>query len=149
MKTTHRRASAAKRKYQADPSSIYRLMNKLQPFSPQELVSLTLPIRVSFEALRTGQGTERDWSDLAAAINATVIRSQDVDPLCEQTAGAASDALMRMWSRAQRTGKWGFDGPALVEIEAGIDLHEQFCKMSTPYQMMGAMKEVLEIRRAA
>ena len=146
MKTAHRNAHRKKRKYAADPASIYKLMNKLQLFTPEELLNLELPIRVSFEALRTGQGTERDWSDLVAAINTTIIRSRDIDPLCEQTAGAASDALVRMWHRAQTTGRWVFDGPGISEVELGIELHEQLCRLSTPMQMMDAMREVLAIR---
>ena len=146
MKSKHRAASHAKRRWQSDPGAIYKLMNKLQPFTPAELLQLELPIRVSFEALRTGSGTERDWSDLAAAINVTIIRSRAIDPLCEQTANAASDALVRMWHRAQSTGRWGFDGPGISEVELGIDLHEQLCRLSTPAQMLDAMRQVLAIR---
>ena len=148
MNTAQRIASRQKRKYAADPASIYKLMNKLQPFTPAELVALELPIRVSFEALRTGHGTERDWSDLAAAINVTIIRSRAIDPLCEQTANAASDALVRMWHRAQSTGRWGFDGPGISDVELGIDLHEQLCRLSTPAQMLDAMRQVLAIRES-
>jgi len=146
MKSKHRNASRAKRRYQADPTSIYKLMNKLQPFTPAELLQLELPIRVSFEALRTGAGTERDWSDIVAAINTTIIRSRDIDPLCEYTAGQASDALVRMWHRAQTSGRWVFDGPGITQVEAGIELHEQLCRPSTPMQMMDAMRQVLAIR---
>ena len=110
MKTAHRKASQHKRKWVADPGSIYKVMAKTQPFTPEELLRLELPIRVSYEALRTGHGTERDWSDIVAAINVSIMRSRDINPLCEQTAEAASDALMRMWHRAKRTGRWGFDG---------------------------------------
>lgn len=146
MNTAQRIASRQKRKYVADPASIFKVMNKLQPFTPAELLQLELPIRVSFEALRTGQGTERDWSDIVAAINTTIIRSRDIDPQCEQVAGAASEALVRMWHRAQSTGRWGFDGPGISKVAMGIDLHEQLCRLSTPAQMLDAMRQVLAIR---
>ena len=143
MNTTHRAQSHAKRKYTADPMAMMRVIRKLEPFTPDELLRLELPIRLAFEALRTGRGTESDFHDLCAAINTAMVRSEAVDPLCEQTAIAARDALMRCWHRFQRTGRLGFDGPALLEVEAGIDLHEQLARLSTPLQMVNAMREVI------
>jgi DNA-binding MarR family transcriptional regulator len=58
MKTARRKSSHAKR-YRADPSSIYKLMNKLQPFTADEQMKLALPIRMAFEAIKTGRNTER------------------------------------------------------------------------------------------
>jgi hypothetical protein len=149
MKTTHRYAAHAKRRIQADPGAFMRVINRLEPFSPSELMRLELPIRMSFQALKSGTGTERDFHDIAAAINVTIIRSRDIDPLCEQTATAASDAMMRMWDRNKTTGKWGFDGPALAEVEAAIELHEQLIRLSTPQQMVTAMEKVIAIRMRA
>ena len=143
MKTKHRRASHAKRKWQADPLAMFKTINKIEPFNASELLRLELPIRLAFEALRTGKGTASDFHDLCAAINTSMVRSEAVDPLCEQTAIAARDALMRCWQRFQRTGRFGFDGPGLSEVEAGIDLHEQLCRLSTPLQMIEALRTVM------
>ena len=143
MKTAHRTASQHKRRWQADPLAIFKCINKIEPFSADELMRLELPIRMSFESLKNGTGVESDFHDLAAAVNATMVRSEQVDPLCEQTAIAARDALMRCWHRFERTGVFGFDGPALGEIEAGIDLHEQLIRLSTPLQMVQALRTVI------
>ena len=142
MNTAHRTASHGKQRYQADPMAIFKVMNKLTPFNDIELLRLELPIRLAFEALRTGQGPESDFHDLCAAINTTLVRSESVDPLCEQTAIAARDALMRCWHRHQKTQRWGFDGPALLEVEAGISLHEELIRNSTPLEMIEALREV-------
>ena len=139
MSTRHPR----RRKYSADPMAMFKVINKIEPFTPAELLRLELPVRLSFEALRTGAGTESDFHDLCAAINTSMVRSEAVDPLCEQTAIAARDALMRCWNRFERTGKLGFDGPGLSEVEAGIDLHEQLCRLSTPLQMIEALRTVM------
>ncbi len=144
MNSLQRQQSHGKRRYHADPTAMFKVMNKLTPFNDIELLLLELPIRLSFEALRTGQGTESDFHDLAAAINTAMVRSEQVDPLCEQTAIAARDALMRCWHRHERTGVWGFDGPALLEVEAGIDLHEQLIRLSTPLQMIEALRTVMQ-----
>jgi hypothetical protein len=139
----HAGKSQVKRKYIADPGSIYKLMSKIQPFTDEELMKLELPIRISYVSIKTGAGTAQDFHDIAAAINCAMVRSESVDPLVEATAIAARDALMRTWHRFERTGRMGFDGPAIGEVEAGIDLHEQFCRMSTPLQMIEAMREVV------
>ena len=123
-----------------------RVIHRLEPFSPSELMRLELPIRMSFQALKSGTGSEQDFHDIAAVINVTIIRSQEIDPLCEKTANDASDAMMRMWYRHKTTGKWGFDGPALSEVEAAIELHEQLIRLSSPQQMMTAMEKVIAIR---
>lgn len=143
MKTAHRKASQHKHRWQKDYSAFGRIIGLLEPFTPEELLRLELPIRMSFEALKSGKGVESDFHDIAAAINYTMVRSEEVDPMCEYTAIAARDALMRTWHRWEKTGKWGFDGPALAEVEAGIDLHEQLIRLSTPGQMVKAMREVI------
>lgn len=143
MNTAQRTASRGKRRWQADPMAMFKTLNKLEPFTAEELLRLALPIRISFESIRSGRGVEGDFHDIAAAINSTLVRSEQIDPLCEITALAARDALMRTWNRFERTGKLGFDGPALTEVEAGIDLHEQLIKLSTPEQMVIAMREVI------
>lgn len=143
------RKHAHRKRRPVDPMAAFKLINKITPFTPAELLQLELPIRISFEALKTGRGTESDWSDIAAAINVVIIRSHDVDPMCVQAAESASDALMRAWHRHQAHGTWGLDGPAIAEIEVGITLHEQFCRLSTPLEMMQAMRRVLDIRASA
>ncbi len=143
MKTAHRKASQHKHRWQKDYSAFGRIIGLLEPFTPEELLRLELPIRMSFEALKSGKGVESDFHDIAAAINCTMVRSEEVDPMCEYTAIAARDALMRTWHRWEKTGKWGFDGPALAEVEAGIDLHEQLIRLSTPGQIVKAMREVI------
>lgn len=143
MKTVHRKSAQHKRRWQADPLAAFKLINKIEPFTPGELMRLELPIRMSFESLKNGQGTEQNFHDLAAAINTTMVRAESIDPLCEQTSIAARDALMRCWHRFEKTGRLGFDGPALGEIEAGIDLHEQLIRLSTPLQMAAALCTVI------
>lgn len=86
MKTSHRQASHAKRRWQADPSSIYRVMNKLQPFTDAEQHRLTNPVKLAYEKLRTGAATEPDFHVLAASINVTMILAERIDPLAEKVA---------------------------------------------------------------
>ena len=53
MNSLQRQQSHGKRRYHADPTAMFKVMNKLTPFNDIELLRLELPIRMSFEALRT------------------------------------------------------------------------------------------------
>ena len=151
MKTIHRNASRAKRspgRYQTDPSSLYRLMNKIQPFTTDELLRLNMPVRMAYECIRSGTGADDDFHTLAAAINTALVRSETIDEFCVQTCQLAQDALMRCIERHHRLGVWGFDALALQHIPAAIELHESILELSTPVQMQDAMHEVMKRYRA-
>ena len=149
MTKTPTRSARPKQRKPADPGAMWRVIHRLEPFSANELLRLELPVRMSFQAMRSGAGQEQDFHDLAAVVNVTIMRSRSIDPLCEQTANMASDALMRCWDRHQRTGIWGFDGLALGQIEAAIELHEQLVRLSTPEQMMASARRVTALRAQA
>ena len=143
MKTSHRTAAHAKRRYQADPMAIFKTMNKVRPFDQDEQLRLNLPVRVSFESMKTGKGTDDDFHSVAAAVNVAMMMAEKIDPMVEETAIRARDALVRCLARRKRTGVWGFDGPALMDIPPAIDLHEQLVANQTPLQMQKAMLEVI------
>lgn len=137
MNTKHRRAS----RYKRDPNVLNRVLGRLQPFTPTEQTTLNLPVRLSFELLRTGKATEVDFHNLAFAINAAMVRSESINPLVEQPCIAARDALLRVWARHQRTGKWLFDGPGLNEVRVGIEVYEDLTAMLTAGDMEKTLKE--------
>lgn len=147
MNTAHRQQSRAKR-YNADPMSMFKVMNKIQPFRADELTQLSLPVRVAFDCLRTGEGKEVHFHTLAAAINVALIRSETIDQLCVETCQRAQDALMSILARSKRLGKWGLDAAGLQDIPPAIDLHEQLLKLSTPLQLQKAMNEAIQRMRA-
>jgi len=143
MKSKHRKSSMHKRRWQADPQAIYRVMSKIQLFTEDEQIRLTNPGRLAFEKLRTGAAIEPDFHLLAACINVTLVLAEKIDPLAEQSALAARDAMLRCWQRYQRTGLLGFDGPALLDLPVAIDLHDQLMALQTPLQVSDAVNEVL------
>ena len=142
MRTQHRTASHAKRRWQADPVSMFRVLNKIQPFTEDEQARLTTPARLSFEKLRTGVAEEGDFHVLAACVNVTMILSEKIDPLAERVAVDARDGMLRMWQRFQRTGQLGFDGPALQDLPPALDLHDQLMGLLTPLQVSEAVQEI-------
>lgn len=137
-----KKASMHKRRYIADPSSIYRVMNRIQNFTIEEQNKLANPLRAAFERMRNGVGSAEDWNSLKDAANISMVRSESVDPFCVETCTRAQEALLRAKDRYLRLKSWGFDGPGLLDIMAMLDLHEEFVRLSTPLQMHDAIREV-------
>lgn len=137
-----------RRQCAADPSAIYRVMSRIQPFTAAELLELKTPYRVAFESLRTGRGGELDFHTIAAVTNVVLVMGERIGPECVEVAKLAQDALMHMLDRALRLGRWGVDALALQNIPPALDLHDQLLELCTPLQMQQAMQAVLERMRA-
>ncbi len=117
-----------KRKYQKDPFILVKAMAMNEAFSDDELRTMALPVRIS----------------LIDNMNVALVRSwgTPMQPIAE----TAVHALRRCYERWQKLGKWGLDGPARADIEQGIELHEELCRLSTPRQMQEAAAAVERIR---
>jgi hypothetical protein len=59
----------------------------------------------------------------------------------------ANDALGRSKARFHRLGRMGFDGPAIDQVEAGIEVYEAIVQASSPAQMTAAADERSEITK--
>jgi hypothetical protein len=145
MNRSARRASRFKReqRYQADPGAFYRVMARVQPFTPAEQTSLTLPLRLSWQSLCDGQGSDEDFHNLACAANVSLLRAENIDPLLVESVQRAQDALLAMLARHQRTGQWGVDYQSREHIPHLLDIYEQLIELSTPQQMHTAMQDTL------
>lgn len=135
-------AYARKRRH-VDPLGGLRLINELKPFDQTEQLSLALPPRVAFEAIRDGRGVEGDFDTLAAVVNVAMVCCEQIGQEGVELCREAQEALMVVKARHQTTGRWGFDYRALQAIPPAVELHEQLLELSTPKQMMDAMREVV------
>lgn len=99
--------------------------------SPQEIAQIMNPTRASFEALRTGEATDRDWANLSEAGGIGVDLS---------TLGICSDndsrtILFKLYTacgsiadRANATGRIGATGPELTAIRScGTAVPPRWC----------------------
>lgn len=136
-----------KRKYKADPTAFIRFMAEMQPFTEEELTKLSLPNRVSFQLLLNGEAEAIDVHRLIDATNVSLVRcwGTEMQPIAQR----AQDALRRCYERYEKLGQWGLDGPARAEIEQGLELHEELCRLSTPRQMRDAALVVEKLRKEA
>lgn len=141
MNSAHRKAAQAKRKYQADPSAIFRVLGRVQQFTPSEQVQLNLPVLVALDSISHGKGEESDFHTLAAAVNVAMVCAEKIDPLVEKTCTDARDALMRMLARQKTHGTWGFDGPGYTAVKEAADVYQQLTALLTGGQLKEAMQE--------
>ena len=130
-------------KYKKDPMATFKAINKVKLFNESEQLRLNLPVRIAYESIKSGKGIDDDFHTLAAAINVAMVCAEKIDPLVEDTAVRARDAMGRCLKRHKQLGVWGFDGLALQDVPVAIDLHEQLIDLYTPLQLQTAMKEVL------
>lgn len=142
MKTAHREASQTKRRWQADPMSMFKTVSKIQPFTPDEQAIIAVPPRLAFEKLKNGHGNQDDFDTLAIAVNVTMVLAERIDEFAVQSAIAARDAMVRALERHGRIGRWGFDAGALQDIAIALDVHDQLLALLTPLQITNAAKEV-------
>lgn len=142
-----KRGKNFKGKGRRDPGAWLQAIGMQQPLTQEQRDDLGLAVHLAIERLRIGQPIEGDWHTLAAATNVSMV-------LCERGVGAeylpdiiaAQDALLRVWERKQRTGTWGFDGPAYKALARAVEIHEAHAGAIT---RDGARAAMLEVRRRA
>lgn len=132
-----------KRRWQKDPSAMYRVMSMQQPFTQSEQIKLNLPVREALQSMRDGTGTDVHWNTLAAITNVCLLRGERIAPEVVDVAKDSQMAVLSIKARFDRTGKWGVSHDDLVQLEACIDLHEQLIELSTPGQILQAFRDVL------
>jgi len=127
----------------ADPGAFMRAIGLQHGMDDAQQRDLTLRVRVALLALSRGVGTQQHVFDLASAVNVALV-------LTERGAGrefqddiiAAQTALMRTIERGRRSGRWGFDGPALGEVERAIEIYEAQLAAVPRIEARDAVREV-------
>ena len=136
-----RRAHTARR---ADPHSVYRVLNRTEPLREEERAQLLVPVRLSFEKMRSGTGTEHDFDTLAATVNLCMVVAETVSSDMLHFTQQAQDALMDMHARHKRTGRWGLDHASLELLPSVIHIYEQLLELCAPAQLKRAWIEVVD-----
>ena len=119
-----RKRTSRKRRI-ADPTAWQRALGMQHVLDDGQQTDLVLPVRMAAMAMRSGVAVEHHMHTLASCANVCLI-------LAERGAGeeyqsdiiAAQLALMRTIERGKRTGRWGFDGPAIGEVERMLEVWE-------------------------
>ena len=138
------RKRGARFQRRVDPHAGLQAIAMHHRIDDSQQVDLIIGVRAAAFAMRSGTGAEDHVHTLASAINTALL-------LCERGAGSehtatvidAQFALVRTIERGKRSGKWGFDGPALVQVEAGIEVLEAQLASVTRIEARDAVLEVI------
>ena len=114
-------------------------------------------MRDAFVTIKAGQANphdSREFDLLAHAMGVTYLRACDIAGTDEfdnpmlPIWRAGNEALRRCKDRYTKLGRWGFDGPALDELDAAIELYETILQSSSPAQMDETSVRRIEILAA-
>ena len=127
-----------------DPHAGLHALAMNRPLDASQKTDESIALRVSLEALRTGRADESAFHALTAAVNVSMV-------LCERGNGGdylpdilkALDSLLRVWQRAQKTGRWLFDGAGWQHVNHAIDIHEAQLASISRREASDAYREVI------
>ena len=127
-----------------DPHAGLHAIAMNRPLDAAQKTDESIALRISLEALRTGMADESAFHTITAAINVSLV-------LCERGVGAdylpdikqAQDALLRVWTRSEKSGRWLFDGPGWQRVLHAVDLHEAQLASISRREASDAMREVV------
>jgi len=114
--------------------------NQDQPI--ENVHRIMVEIRLAFEKLKVGTGTDNDFDKVAAAVNVGMIRAEQIDPAAEETMLRGVQALASCDAIKAKHKRYGFTGPDLISMADALDLYEQILQLSTPRKMMDAVAEM-------
>lgn len=137
------RKRSQRRHRHADPGAFLRAIGLQHGMDDAQQRDLTLWVRAAMLAMSHGAGSGQHVFDLANAVNVALV-------LCERGAGPefeadlikAQVALVRTIERGRHTGRWGFDGPALVALERALWVYEAQLAVVPRVEARDAVREV-------
>jgi hypothetical protein len=134
----------------ANPTSWAETIAARQPMARGVADDVMAKLYSAFGDLKAGSTDDDLFDRLAAAINVGIVRAEQIDQACVAPMLDARDALIRCDDIRGRHGRYGFDGPGLLAMAAGLEVYEEMVRNSTPQQMREAMTASLaRMRRQA
>jgi len=146
MKTAHRNAAHAKRRYQADPAAMWKEVARTTGFNDSEQTACALPVRVAWESMRSGKGTAEDAKTLADVIAICIMAAQNMDALVQETIEAGRVAFLGITDRFERIGRFGVDSASLLDVPPVVDFYEELLRVATLGQMETWLAAVRQVK---
>lgn len=114
------------------------------PLTDDQQRDLGLAYHIAFENMLK-RGGEEDWYVLAGSLNvALVLAEKGYGEEFIPEIKAAMEALMSTKYRADRTGKWAFDGDGIQNMRRALELHDQQCAMATRAEIRTALQAIVK-----
>lgn len=88
------------------------------------------------------------WGILVASLNvAMVLAEMGYGAECVPELKLALDGAFRCWNRGVKTGRWGFDGPAIAAVREALHTHDAQIEHATRADIVLAMETIKERER--
>lgn len=137
------RKRTSRKRYRADPGAWLRALGMQHGLDDSQQTDLALPVRMAALAMRSGAAVEHHVHTLASCANVCLV-------LAERGAGTeytsdvieAQLALVRTIERGKRSGRWGFDGPAIAAVERMLAIWDQQLQAVPRDALRQAVREV-------
>lgn len=144
MNREQRRAAKHKRGQKFDRNEAHRdscmaltpLLSR--PYSEKDIASLGVTLRMSWQAIIDGRGTDLDFANVATANNVCAVLAQEYGESDKLMCANAAAALELMRDRKKRLGKLGVCAHTLKAITPMVDFHDWLIKNSTVIEMVEA-----------
>ncbi|PYE13384.1 hypothetical protein C7410_14739 [Paraburkholderia silvatlantica] len=105
---------------------------------------LALCYHIAFENMLKGGG-EEDWYVLAGSLNvALVLAEQGYGEEFIPEIKSAMESLMSVKYRADRIGRWAFDGDGIQHMRIALEVHDQQCALAKRSEIKKALKMITE-----
>ena len=122
------------------------ILDNARPHEPGEKAGAHLKTMARFDRLTDGTGDEDDFDHVALVLNIVKMRAFDITggELAADMIERAQDAMLRCRARHQKHGRYGFDGPGLVDMREALLAAQQIIDASTPLQMRSARRAAVD-----
>lgn len=114
------------------------------PLTDDQQRDLGLAYHIAFENMLK-RGSEEDWYCIASSMNvALVLAEQGYGEEFIPDIKLAMESLMDVKYRADRTGRWAFDGAGIQAMRRAITLHDQQCALATRAEIKTALQIIIK-----
>jgi hypothetical protein len=114
-----------------------------QTMHTDDQVDLNIAYWLAMNTMLTGASTEQDWSVVVCALNiALILTERGLGAEFEPYMVKALTGAFRAKIRGDRTGVWRFDGEAINDIRAALEIHDEQVKIANRLELREAILEV-------
>ncbi|KWI50287.1 hypothetical protein WT72_24250 [Burkholderia pseudomultivorans] len=119
------------------------VLERRTPMDRGQKTDLGIAYYMALNEMTNGRGTEEHWSTVTCALNLALVIAETgpgfdgIGIIKSALAGA-----VRSRDRARRTGKWGFDGDALIDVRIALETHDAQMATVSKAAILKALGEV-------
>lgn len=122
--------------------------NPNQPMIAKDATDVSSYYWKAFDNMLGPAASGDSWGILVASLNvAMVLAEMGYGRECVPELKLALDGAFRCWNRGVKTGRWGFDGPAIGAIREALHTHDAQLEHATRADIMLAMETIKERER--